>query len=56
MRIPIPAGRIEAEVHLQLPWPVRREMRHSQIRNAVERIEYDPDKDEIVVLWRKADE
>ena len=51
----VPAGRLEAEVHLHFTWPVRRDMRSGQFRDAVERIEYDPDTDEIVVLWRKTE-
>jgi site-specific DNA recombinase len=51
----VPAGRLEAEVHLHFPWPVRRDMRRGQFRDAVERIEYDADTDEIVVLWRKTE-
>jgi len=38
---------------LHVPWPVRRDLRIGQFRDAVERIEYDPDTDEIDVLWRK---
>ena len=53
--IQVPAGRLEAEVHLHFPWPVRRDMRRGQFRDAVERIEYDADTDEIVVLWRKTE-
>jgi hypothetical protein len=30
-------------------------MRSGQFRDAVERMEYDPDTDEIVVRWRKAE-
>ena len=48
-------GRLEAEVHLHFPWPVRRDMRSGQFRDAVERIEYDPDTGEIVLLWRKTE-
>ena len=51
----VPAGRLEAEVHLHFPWPVRRDMRSGQFRDAVERIEYDPDTDKILVLWRKTE-
>jgi DNA invertase Pin-like site-specific DNA recombinase len=51
----VPAGRLEAEVHLHFPWPVRRDMRSGQFRDAVERIESDPDTDAIVVLWRKTE-
>jgi hypothetical protein len=51
----VPAGRLEAEVHLHFPWRVRRDMRSGQFRDALERIEYDPDTDEIVVLWREID-
>jgi hypothetical protein len=51
----VPAGRLEPEVHLHFPLPVRCDMKSGQFRNAVERIEYDPDTDEIVVLWRKTE-
>ena len=51
----VPAGRLEAEVHLHFPWRVRLDMRSGQFRDAVERIESDPDTDEIVVLWRKTE-
>lgn len=51
----VPAGRLEAEVHLHFPWRVRRDMRSAQFRDAVERIEYDPDTDEIAALWRKTE-
>jgi len=30
-------------------------MRSSEFRDAVERIEYDPDTDDIVTLWRKTE-
>jgi hypothetical protein len=45
----------EAEVHLHFPWRVRRDMRSGQFRDALERIEYDPDTDGIAVLWRKTE-
>jgi hypothetical protein len=51
----VPTGRLETEVHLHFPWPVRRGMRNGQFRDAVERIDDDPDTDEIVIGWRKTD-
>ncbi len=51
----VPAGRLEAEVYLHFPWRVRRDMRSDQFRDAVVRMEYDPEMDEIVVLWRETE-
>lgn len=30
-------------------------MRNGQFREAVERIDYDPETDKIVIVWRKTD-
>jgi len=49
------ASRLEAGVHRYFPWPVRRDMRSGQFRDAMERMEYDPDTDEIVVFWRNTE-
>lgn len=51
----VPAGRLEGEIHLHFPWPVRRNMNSGQFRDAVDRIEYDADRDEIFVFWRKTE-
>ena len=51
----VPAGWLEGEVHSHFSWRAQRDMRSDQFRDAVERMEYDPDTEVIVVFWRKTE-
>jgi site-specific DNA recombinase len=51
----VPANRFEREIELHFPWRVRKDMTSAQFRGLVDRIEYDPENDQVRVLWNKTE-